>query len=80
MIEKKTVVIEGNESAASVAFRASEVIAIYPITPASAMGELSDEWAVHGRTNVWGSVPRVVECNRKPVPQARCTARCKQAR
>jgi pyruvate-ferredoxin/flavodoxin oxidoreductase len=61
MTEKLTVIMDGNEAAASVAFRASEVIAIYPITPASPMGELSDEWAVHGRTNLWGSVPKVVE-------------------
>ncbi|MDX9884632.1 pyruvate:ferredoxin (flavodoxin) oxidoreductase [Thauera sp.] len=55
------ITIDGNEAAASVAFRASEVIAIYPITPSSNMGELADEWAAHGKTNIWGSVPRVVE-------------------
>jgi len=53
--------IDGNEAVANVAFRVSEVIAIYPITPSSGMGELSDEWAAQGRTNIWGSVPRVVE-------------------
>ncbi|TAH46028.1 MAG: pyruvate:ferredoxin (flavodoxin) oxidoreductase, partial [Betaproteobacteria bacterium] len=53
--------IDGNEATASVAFRASEVIAIYPITPSSTMGELSDEWAAQGKPNIWGSVPRVVE-------------------
>jgi pyruvate-ferredoxin/flavodoxin oxidoreductase len=53
--------IDGNEAAASVAHRLSEVIAIYPITPSSPMGELADEWSATGRTNVWGSVPRVVE-------------------
>ncbi len=53
--------IDGNEAVASVAFRTSEVVAIYPITPSSAMGELSDEWAAQGKTNIWGSVPRVVE-------------------
>ena len=55
------ITIDGNEAAASVAFRSSEVIAIYPITPSSNMGELADEWAAHGKTNLWGSVPRVVE-------------------
>ena len=55
------ITIDGNEAAASVAFRASEVIAIYPITPSSNMGELADEWAAHGKANIWGSVPRVVE-------------------
>jgi pyruvate-ferredoxin/flavodoxin oxidoreductase len=53
--------MDGNEAAASVAHRLSEVIAIYPITPSSPMGELSDEWSAEGRTNVWGSVPSVVE-------------------
>ena len=53
--------IDGNEAVANVAYRVSEVIAIYPITPSSGMGELSDEWAAQGKTNVWGSVPRVVE-------------------
>ncbi|MDG3064473.1 pyruvate:ferredoxin (flavodoxin) oxidoreductase [Thauera mechernichensis] len=55
------ITIDGNEAAASVAFRASEVIAIYPITPSSNMGELADEWAAAGKPNLWGSVPRVVE-------------------
>ena len=45
------ITIDGNEAAASVAFRASEVIAIYPITPSSNMGELSDEWAAHGKAS-----------------------------
>ena len=53
--------VDGNEAAASVAHRLSEVIAIYPITPSSAMGELSDEWSAAGRRNVWGLVPTVVE-------------------
>ena len=53
--------IDGNEAVASVAYRASEVIAIYPITPASPMGELADEWAAHRRENLWGVVPSVVE-------------------
>jgi pyruvate-ferredoxin/flavodoxin oxidoreductase len=53
--------IDGNEAVANVAYRVSEVIAIYPITPSSGMGELSDEWAAQGKTNVWGCVPRVVE-------------------
>ena len=54
-------VIDGNEAAATVAHLASEVIAIYPITPASTMGELADEWSAKGRTNLWGAVPEVVE-------------------
>jgi pyruvate-ferredoxin/flavodoxin oxidoreductase len=53
--------IDGNEAAASVAFRTNEVMAIYPITPSSAMGEFADAWASEGQTNVWGNVPQVVE-------------------
>ncbi|MGE0191429.1 MAG: pyruvate:ferredoxin (flavodoxin) oxidoreductase [Planctomycetota bacterium] len=52
---------DGNEAATSVAYRTSEVIAIYPITPASPMGELCDAWAATGKPNLWGSVPSVVE-------------------
>jgi pyruvate-ferredoxin/flavodoxin oxidoreductase len=55
------VTIDGNEAAASVAHRTNEVIAIYPITPSSNMGEHSDEWSAKGRKNVWGTVPLVVE-------------------
>ena len=53
--------MDGNEAAAWVAYRCSEVIAIYPITPASPMGELSDEWAARGLPNLWGTVPKVEE-------------------
>jgi pyruvate-ferredoxin/flavodoxin oxidoreductase len=61
MATREIVAVDGNEAAASVAHRVSEVIAIYPITPSSAMGEWSDEWSAHGRKNVWGIVPDVVE-------------------
>jgi pyruvate-ferredoxin/flavodoxin oxidoreductase len=53
--------IDGNDAVAEVAYRASEVIAIYPITPASPMGEAADRWAAEGRPNLWGVVPRIVE-------------------
>src|SRR5215216_3047517 len=53
--------VDGNEAAARVAHALSEVIAIYPITPASPMGELADAWSAAGRVNLWGSVPEVVE-------------------
>ncbi|RME05742.1 MAG: hypothetical protein D6812_02635, partial [Deltaproteobacteria bacterium] len=53
--------IDGNEAVASTAYRTNEVIAIYPITPASPMGEFSDLWAAQERKNIWGSVPHVVE-------------------
>ena len=54
-------VVDGNEAAARIAHRVSEVIAIYPITPASPMGELSDAWSNAGRENLWGTVPEVIE-------------------
>ena len=53
--------IDGNEAAASVAYRLNEVCCIYPITPSSPMAELADEWASAQRANVWGTVPMVVE-------------------
>ena len=53
--------IDGNEATASVAYATSEVIAIYPITPSSPMGELADQWTVEGRPNIWGAVPKVME-------------------
>jgi len=55
------VAVDGNEAAARVAHRLSEVIAIYPITPATSMGELADAWSAAGRTNLWGEVPQVIE-------------------
>ena len=61
MATRKMIAVDGNEAAASVAHRVSEVIAIYPITPSSPMGELSDEWSARGRTNIWGVVPDVIE-------------------
>jgi pyruvate-ferredoxin/flavodoxin oxidoreductase len=61
MKRSRGITLDANEAVASVAHRASEVIAIYPITPASTMGEWCDEWSAGGRTNLWGQVPRVVE-------------------
>jgi pyruvate-ferredoxin/flavodoxin oxidoreductase len=55
------ITVDGNEACASVAYRVNEVVAIYPITPASPMGELADAWSAAGRRNVFGTVPRVVE-------------------
>src|SRR5579871_6918805 len=57
----KQVTIDGNEAAAYVAHHVNEVIAIFPITPSSAMGEWSDQWSAAGATNIWGSTPAVVE-------------------
>jgi pyruvate-ferredoxin/flavodoxin oxidoreductase len=55
------VTIDGNEAAAYVAHKTNEVIAIYPITPSSPMGEFSDQWSSDGQPNIWGTVPDVVE-------------------
>ncbi|NND03738.1 MAG: pyruvate:ferredoxin (flavodoxin) oxidoreductase [Acidimicrobiia bacterium] len=59
-VDPAYIVVDGNEAAARVAHSVSEVIAIYPITPASPMGELSDAWSQRGEANVWGTVPEVV--------------------
>jgi pyruvate-ferredoxin/flavodoxin oxidoreductase len=56
-----TVTIDGNQAAATIAHLTNEVIAIYPITPSSNMGEFADEWSANGQKNLWGTVPRVVE-------------------
>jgi len=58
---KKKVTIDGNEAAAYVAHKTNEVIAIYPITPSSPMGEWSDQWSSEGKANIWGTVPSVFE-------------------
>ncbi len=57
----KTAIFDGNEAAASVAYRLSEVVAIYPITPSSPMAEFADQWAEEGRQNIWGAVPTIAE-------------------
>lgn len=53
--------MDGNEAAAHVAFKTNEVIAIYPITPASPMGEWADAWSVQKQKNIWGDIPKIVE-------------------
>jgi pyruvate-ferredoxin/flavodoxin oxidoreductase len=57
----RTAMIDGNEACARVAYRVSEVCAIYPITPSSPMAELADQWSSEGRTNLWGAIPEVIE-------------------
>ncbi|MCF7982784.1 MAG: pyruvate:ferredoxin (flavodoxin) oxidoreductase [Thiohalocapsa sp.] len=61
MSQQHMVTLDGNEAAAYIAHMTNEVIAIYPITPASPMGEWSDEWSSQGIKNLWGTVPDVVE-------------------
>jgi pyruvate-ferredoxin/flavodoxin oxidoreductase len=58
---RQMVTLDGNEATAYVAYRASEVIAIYPITPSSTMGEWADQWMSEGKPNIWGTVPLVQE-------------------
>src|SRR5215472_696700 len=60
-MKRKFKTMDGNEAVAHVAYRVNEVIAIYPITPSSPMGEWADEWASQGVPNAWGSIPHVVE-------------------
>ena len=60
-MQRKKVTIDGNEAAAYSAHKTNEVIAIYPITPSSPMGELSDAWSSVGIKNIWGTVPNVIE-------------------
>ncbi|MEA2572024.1 MAG: pyruvate-ferredoxin/flavodoxin oxidoreductase [Acidobacteriota bacterium] len=59
--ESSTALLDGNEAVARVAYALNEVIAIYPITPASSMGELADAWAAAKRPNIWGTIPSVIE-------------------
>ncbi|MDZ7661343.1 pyruvate:ferredoxin (flavodoxin) oxidoreductase [Thiohalophilus sp.] len=61
MSEPRTLTIDGNQAAATVAHKLNEVVAIYPITPASPMGEWADEWSSRGQVNLWGTVPHIVE-------------------
>ena len=61
MPEKKILMIDGNTAAARVAHALSEICAIYPITPSSPMGEIADELSADGVTNLWGTIPDVVE-------------------
>jgi pyruvate-ferredoxin/flavodoxin oxidoreductase len=60
-LKGKVVTIDGNEAAAYSGYLVNEVVAIYPITPSSPMGEHADQWAVDGEANIWGTIPHVVE-------------------
>ncbi|WP_250658122.1 pyruvate:ferredoxin (flavodoxin) oxidoreductase [Alkalimarinus coralli] len=61
MKDNDTITVDGNEAVARIAHKTNEVIAIYPITPASPMGEHSDAWSSMGKTNIWHSVPQIIE-------------------
>src|SRR5437899_13064423 len=60
-MKRKFKTMDANEAVANVAYRVNEVIAIYPITPSAAMDEWADEWASQGLSNIWGTVPQVIE-------------------
>jgi pyruvate-ferredoxin/flavodoxin oxidoreductase len=60
-MDQEWICLDGNEATASVAYALSEVISIFPITPASPMAEHADDWAAAGRPNLWGAIPDVVE-------------------
>ncbi|NTV36676.1 MAG: pyruvate:ferredoxin (flavodoxin) oxidoreductase, partial [Anaerolineaceae bacterium] len=60
-MSRKMVTIDANEAVAYVSYRLSEVIAIYPITPSSGMGEFADAWSATKGPNIWGTVPTVME-------------------
>ena len=61
MNTKNYATLDGNEAVARVAYKLNEVIAIYPITPASPMGEWADAWASEGKPNLWGTIPSIIE-------------------
>jgi pyruvate-ferredoxin/flavodoxin oxidoreductase len=76
-MKRKFKTIDANEAVASIAYKLSEVIAIYPITPSSAMGEWADQWSSQGLQNLWGTVPHVIEMQSAGISPAlgRCDRR-----
>ena len=76
-MSSKFATIDGNEAAARVAHATNEVIAIYPITPASPMGELADAWSEAGKQNIFGTVPEVIEMQSEGALPGQCMVRCR---
>ena len=70
-MSRAKITIDGNEAASRVAYQLNEVIAIYPITPSSPMGEWSDQWAAEKKPNLWGTVPCRLARWRRPLPPRR---------
>ncbi|MBZ5546267.1 MAG: hypothetical protein LAO07_21820, partial [Acidobacteriia bacterium] len=60
-MSRPKVTIDGNEATAYTAYRINEVVAIYPITPSSPMGEWADQWSAEKVPNIWGTIPSVIE-------------------
>jgi len=79
-LSNNKITIDANEAAALVAYRASEVIAIFPITPSSPMAELCDEWASRGKTNLWGVVPEIAEMQSEGGAAGALHGACRRAR
>jgi pyruvate-ferredoxin/flavodoxin oxidoreductase len=73
MTERKMVTLDGNEAAAYVAHAVNEVIAIYPITPSSPMGEWADQWTSERRPNIWARCRTSKRCRARPAPRAHTT-------
>jgi pyruvate-ferredoxin/flavodoxin oxidoreductase len=76
MMTREFKTMDANEAVANVAYRLSEVIAIYPITPSSPMGEWADQWSSEGVPNLFGTVPHVVRA--KAELRAQSTALCRR--
>ena len=74
-MKRKFKTMDANEAVAYVAYRVNEVIAIYPITPSSNMGEWADEWASQGIQNIWGTVPHVIEMQSEGGAAGACALR-----
>ncbi len=79
MAERRFVTIDGNEATSSIAHLCNEVMAIYPITPSSGMGELTDAWAAAGKKNIFGTIPHIVEMQSEAGAAGAVHARFKQA-
>ena len=71
-MKRQFVTVDGNEAAAYVAHQTNEVIAIYPITPSSPMGEFADAWSAAGQKNIYGTVPTVIEMQHEAGAAGRC--------
>ena len=78
-MKRKFKTMDANEAVAYVAYRVNEVIAIYPITPSSNMGEWADEWSSQEIQNIWGTVPHA-RCRAKAARPGLSMARCRPAR
>jgi len=77
---EKLITVDGNEAAARIAHLTNEVIAIYPITPASPMGEWADDWSATGVRNLWDTVPQVIEMQSEAGAAAPSMVPCRQVR